>query len=240
VDETKRKIDSNTIIIVVTILVGALIIGGAIIAGEKNPSSPSGNGEPVVAGGGLDIGEAPVVGNADAPNTIVEFLDFQCPYCEQFATQIEPELRRLYIETGKAKFVYKALTFIDSYDRNQAPMESLLAAQAGECAKEQGKYAVMHDAIYTAEAREAAEGKNPENSGNLTEQFFADVARTNGFDVEAFSECVKSERVADVLKVYANDANAAMGGRVSTPTVFVNGVKVANPFDLAEYEKLIK
>ncbi len=237
-EEQKKNLNANTIIIVATIIVAALIIGGSIWA-SKNNGGPSASNPPVVAGG-LDIGEAPVLGDPQAPNTIVEFLDFQCPYCEQFFATTEPELRAKYIDTGKAKLVFKALTFIDSFDSNRAPMESLLAAKAGECAKEQGKYVAMHDAIYNAERAESDAKKNPENSGNLTEAFFASTASAIGLDVAAFNDCTQSAGVTDLLEVYSNDADAAMGGRISTPTVFVNGTKIENPFDLAAYEALIK
>ncbi|OGM92365.1 hypothetical protein A2755_01195 [Candidatus Wolfebacteria bacterium RIFCSPHIGHO2_01_FULL_48_22] len=224
------KVDSNTIIIVSAIVVAALIIGGSIWAGQGNRGG--GTNEPIVAGGGLEIGEAPVLGDPQAPNTIVEFLDFQCPYCELFSTETEPQLRELYIDSGKAKLVYKALTFLGA--------ESVRAATAAECAKEQGKYVAMHDAIYEAERIEAADGGNPENSGNLSDAFFAGTAEAIGLDKGVFNACIASDRIKNVLEAYSNDAEAAMGARVSTPTVFVNGTKVANPFDLEEYANLIK
>lgn len=237
-DEQKKRPDANTIIIAATVIIAALIVGGSIWTNSNKTDGTAVAGN--TNGSGLEIGDSPVLGDPAAPNTIVEFLDFQCPVCERFFSTIEPVLREKYIDTGKAKLVYKTLTFIDSYDNNAPPLESLSAARAAECAKEQGKFVAMHDLIYIEEGREAQTGVSPENSGNLTGQFFTSAAQTLELDGQAFEACVGSGRADAATKAYMNDADIAMGGKVATPAVFVNGVSVSNPFDAAAYEGLIK
>lgn len=227
-NEQNKKIDSNTIIIIAAIVVAALIIGGSVLTNKKSDPLTPNQG----SGSGLEIGDAPVLGKADAPHTIVEFLDFQCPYCELFYREAEPAIRSAFIDTGKAKMVYKTLAFLGE--------ESTRAARAGECAKRQGKYVSMHDAIYKAEQKESDAKKNPENSGNLTDAFFSETAQSLGLDSASFKACMSDASLKDTLDVYMNDAEAAMGGRVSTPTIFVDGVKIQNPFDIKEYEAIIK
>lgn len=237
-NQGKKAFDAQTIIIVVSILLAAVIIGGAIFVSGKKGADTGTTGQ--VSGSGLEIGESAVIGNPDAPVTIVEFLDFQCPACEAFYSQIEKTVREKYIDTGKAKMVFKTLTFIDSFDKYANPLESLSSAKAAECAKEQGKFILMHDAIFDAELKESSTGVNPENSGNLTDAFLKQAAQEIGLDMQAYDTCYSSDRLDTILNVYNNDANTALNGQVSTPSVFIDGKKLSNPFDIAQFESRIK
>lgn len=81
-------------------------------------------------------------GNKDAKVTLVEFADFQCPYCNDFFRESESQLMKEYVDTGKVRFVFMNYPVILSHPR------SYKAAEAGECAAEQGKFWEMHDAIF--------------------------------------------------------------------------------------------
>ena len=87
-----------------------------------------------------------VKGDANAPVAIIEYSDFQCPYCRKFYEDTLPTLIKEYVDTGKAKLVYRHF-----------PLEfhpaALVSAQASECAAEQGKFWEMHDAIFTEQAK---------------------------------------------------------------------------------------
>src|SRR5258706_9234557 len=80
----------------------------------------------------IAVGNAPLLGSKDAPLTIVEFTDYQCPFCQQFHTNTFPELKQPYIDTGKARFYSRDLPL--DFHAN-----AMRAAQAGRCAADQGQ-----------------------------------------------------------------------------------------------------
>lgn len=95
------------------------------------------------------VRDANVMGNKDAQVSIVEFADFQCPYCGRHHELVEPTILNEYVKTGKANFVYKHLAFLGQ--------ESVFAAVAAECAADQGKFWEYHDYLF--------EHQNGENQG---------------------------------------------------------------------------
>lgn len=226
----------------IAVIGGSIILAGLIVAGSvvyimdrgRAISNPNNAAAPEVtastSASGLDIGSSPVLGDVKAPHTIVEFGDFQCLYCTKFHTDMDAQIRADFIQTGKAKMVFKTLAFIGP--------ESLAAGLASECAKEQGKFWDFHDAIYQAEQAEQTAGKQPENSGNLTRDFFIQTAQKLGMNVSGFSACYDGKNGQAALTQYANDAQAA--GVRGTPTVFVDGALLQNPFDVAGYQAIIK
>lgn len=225
------------------IIAGAIIAIGIIVGGVI---SNNGGTEPMTdisnkidsnnKKTGLEIGNAPVLGNKDAPVILVEFADFQCPYCALFNNKTERKIVDQYVKTGKVKLVFKTLHFLD---RNSQKQESYRAALAGECAKEQGRFWEMHDAIFDAEFKEIYDKKNSENNGNLNNTFFDNIAKTSGMDVNKFNSCMKSEKYKSQLDSYENDARLVSPAGISTPTIFVNGVKIVGARDFSVYQKAI-
>ena len=94
----------------------------------------------------FDAEDRPALGEADAPVTIVEFTDYQCPFCEQFFTQTLAQLRKDYVETGKVKYIIK------DFPLTQIHPQAMPAAQAAECAGAQEKYWEMHDKLFMGQA----------------------------------------------------------------------------------------
>src|SRR3989344_4001132 len=92
----------------------------------------------------VDLGGAPVRGSASSAVTVVEFSDFECPFCGRMFTQTLPQLQRDYIDTGKVRFVYKQFPLTSIHKNAQ------WAAEASLCALEQGKFWEMHDKLFTA------------------------------------------------------------------------------------------
>jgi len=88
------------------------------------------------------VDDDPVLGQANAPVTIIEFSDFECPFCRRFWQQTLPEIQKQYIDTGKAKLVYRDFP-LSSIHPGAEP-----AAQAANCANIQGKFWEMHDLIF--------------------------------------------------------------------------------------------
>jgi protein-disulfide isomerase len=236
----ERAMKSDAVVIGGSILLAGLIIAGSIfyvmgrgntaVAPVANDGTQSTAGQPSKVTSGLDIGQAPVLGDVNAPHTIIEFGDFQCYYCTKLHTDMDAQIRADFIETGKAKMVFKTLTFMGP--------ESVVAGLASECAKAQGKFWDFHDAIYVAEQAETSAGKNAENSGNLTKDFFAKTAQSMGMDMAKFMACYDNKDGQAALDQYAKDMQAA--GVQGTPTVFIDGTQLQNPFDIAQYQAIIK
>ena len=90
----------------------------------------------------IGVDDDPVLGNPDAKVLIIEFGDYQCPSCRMFWHDVEPRLKKDYIDTGKAKLVFRDFPIV------QIHPEALLASMAVDCAGEQNKYWEMHDAMF--------------------------------------------------------------------------------------------
>ena len=151
------------------------------------------------------------IGRADAPITIYEFADFQCPHCAQFAAFIEPLIRQNLVETGKARYVFY------EYPLGGAFRWSYLAARTGRCANEQGKFWEMHAILF---ARQRQWSFDPDPAAQ-----FVEYARTiPGLDAAKFEQCVRSDRFQKEVSESAQLGNSlGVGG---TPTLFVNGRKI--------------
>ncbi|MFA7201412.1 MAG: thioredoxin domain-containing protein [Candidatus Paceibacterota bacterium] len=235
----KKESSFERIIIGSAVVLGIAIISIALIFGKNSSPQPiDGSGDPVTDGRtGLEIRSEEVLGNPDASSTIVGFLDFQCSACAIFFAQIEPQIRAQYIDTGKAKMIVKTLSFIDGYSKRG---ESFAAARAAQCAREQKGFWNMHDAILSVESSEIIAKKNNENNNNLTRDTFIGFAEQGGLNIPAFTTCYDSDSYASITDEYLKDAQVLLGNNISTPTIFINGTRLENAFDLKEYEALIQ
>ncbi len=88
----------------------------------------------------------PMLGDPGAPVTIIEFSDFQCPFCQKFHSETFPQIKKTYIDTGKVRFVYR--DFPLSFHPGAQP-----AAEAAECAHAQGKFWEMHEALFSEQQK---------------------------------------------------------------------------------------
>jgi len=148
------------------------------------------------------------LGDENAPVTVVEFGDYQCPGCGSFATNVKPQLELELVNSGRAKFVYY------DFPLTQIHPHAFLAARAARCAGDQGtpQYWDYHDLLFRMQARWSGEA-NAIGS-------FQDYAASVGLDAGAFRACLQSDRFADVVT-----ANMHLGqqlGVAGTPTVLVN------------------
>ena len=147
-----------------------------------------------------DVGtDGPSAGPADAPITIVEFADFQCPFCRR----MEPTLKKVMAEYPKqVRLVYR------QFPLSEIHPQALHAAEAALCAKRQGKFWEMHDAIFT-------------DSAPLGTDSLRAIAARVGLDEDAFEQCVRDPEVDKAINVDLH-AGEELGVR-ATPTLFVNG-----------------
>ncbi|MBI4772524.1 MAG: thioredoxin domain-containing protein, partial [Chloroflexi bacterium] len=131
------------------------------------------------------------------------------------------------INTGKARLTYFHYTVVDS---NTGGNESHRAAEASECAAQQGKFWEMHDVLF---ANQKGEG-----IGTFGDRRLIEMAKmAPGLDQDAFESCFKSG--GGRAAVQADLAIATRRSIQGTPTIFVNGVQVQNPLDLGEFQRLI-
>lgn len=94
----------------------------------------------------VNVGNLPALGNANAKVTIVEFSDYQCPFCERFFTQTEGQIKKEYVDTGKVKFYYRDFPLTQIHPGAQK------GAEAARCAGDQNKYWEFHDAVFQNQA----------------------------------------------------------------------------------------
>lgn len=128
----------------------AFFVNGRLLSGAQPFSAfkqvvdeeLSGSAASTVTRETVSMGDLPVQGNNNAKITIIEFSDYQCPFCERFFTQTEGQLKKEYIDTGKVKFYYR------DYPLSQIHPGAQKAAEAARCAGDQGKYWEYHDLIF--------------------------------------------------------------------------------------------
>jgi len=146
-------------------------------------------------------------GRADAPVTVYEMSDFQCPYCRDFALGTMPVLEREYIEPGKVRFVYINLP-LSSLHRNAAT-----AAEVALCAARQQRFWPMHDLLFRYQDRWAALA-SPQAS-------LLALGDSAGVDRTLLAGCVTSGATA--AEVRGDAERARRSGATSTPTFYIEG-----------------
>ncbi|TSC82449.1 MAG: DSBA oxidoreductase [Parcubacteria group bacterium Gr01-1014_20] len=202
-----------------SILVAALLISGSIIymVGSKNSANTS-NQVPLAGDvkSKVEVSSRDVIlGDTKAPVTLIEYGDYQCPWCGKFFTEVEDKLRKGYIESGKVKMVYRNFAFIGP--------ESFAAAEAAECAKDQSKFWVYHDELYRAEHKDGAE-----KNGNLNRDLFLKIATDLKLNLASFTSCLDADKYAK--QVETDTAEGRSAGVRGTPAIFINGEQVGNGF----------
>lgn len=219
----------------VSILASGFMIAGSIVYLVKSNSiQPTQNnlGDAKKELAALGIPQSPpplsnndvILGDIKAPVTLIEYGDYQCPFCGRFFSQVEPLLRNNYINTGKLKMVFRNFQFLGP--------ESVAAAEAALCAKEQSKFWVYHDALYQTEVQDGRE-----NNGNLTSDLFLKLARGLKLDEAAFAKCINGHKYSAEVEKETTDAQSA--GVNSTPTSFVNGEKLQGALPYAQFAAAI-
>ncbi len=156
------------------------------------------------------------IGDPDAPVTIIEFADFQCPYCGRFFTQTKPQIDEQYMQSGEVRFGYFNFAFLGD--------ESTWAAESAECAADQDKFWEYHDKLY---ANQSGENQGAFNKDNLKK-----FAEELGLDTQTFNECLDSGKYTSLIQ---NDTSMSSAlGVQSTPTFLINGQAVvgAQPFEV--------
>ena len=172
----------------------------------------------------------PIIGNPNAPITIIEFSDFQCPFCARFHIQTLPAIMNEYINDGKVKLVFRDFP-IQSIHPNAVP-----ASIAAECANEQGKFKEMHDILF--EKQNEWSKKNTDNVIILFNQY----ALKLGLEEGKFNSCLKNGKYIEEIQKDLDDGRTY--GITGTPGFFIGNdeigfveLKGAQPFE--SFKKVI-
>ena len=160
------------------------------------------------------VGDGRVLGDENAPVSVVEYADFQCPVCKRAETSIISRLEKEYVQQGKVKIEFRMFPIIGQ--------ESFNAAQAAEAARDQGKFWEYHDALYNAQGSE--------NGGNFTYEKLVALAKQVGLDVAEFESTLDGNTYLAAIQEEKDAADA--NGVSSTPTFFIGDKKIvgAQPF----------
>lgn len=227
--DTEKKMTNQNYLLPASILVAGVLVAGAVVysTGLKNanPGQLGANAEEAISGEALKLNSGDVVlGDPNAPVTLIEYSDFQCPFCGRFYSQTENLIKENYIKDGKVKFVYRHFAFLGP--------ESRAAAEAVECAKDQSKFWQYHDALFDAELKDGQE-----NNGNLNRDLFVSLAQNLGMNTADFAACVDGGKYA--AKVESDYAGAQSLGVRATPTTFVNDQKLEGALPYAQFKVII-
>jgi len=179
--------------------------GGTVV----NP--PSAGNQPSVPTGPVDVSAAgnPQLGKDDAPVTVIEFSDFQCPFCQRFRQETFDQIKTNYIDTGKVKFVYRDFPLSSIHPFAQK------AAEAAECANDEGKFWEYHDLLFEKQQEWAS----------ADESKFKDYAKDINLDPGKFDKCLDDDKYADEVKKDFQDG--AQAGVQGTPSFFINGKQLS-------------
>jgi protein-disulfide isomerase len=169
--------------------------------GRPQPSQPGSAVATVSIAGNL------VMGKKDAPVTMIEFSDYQCPFCKRFFETTLPTLKAEYIDSGKVRYVFR------DFPLDQIHPHARKAAEAAQCAGDQGKYWEMHDLLF-------------QNQQALQVESLKAHARSLRLNATAFDSCLdRAEYAAEVQKDF--DDGVAVGVR-GTPSFFIGRTRSDN------------
>ena len=165
------------------------------------------------------VDDDPVLGNEDAKLTIVEFSDFQCPFCKRARDDAVKQIEEQYIKTGKVKLVYRDFPLTSIHPMAQK------SAEAAECADDQGKFWEYHDLIF-------------ENQADLSITSLKQWASELGLNENDFNKCLDSGKYTNEVNKDASDAQRA-GGQ-GTPYFIVGNQPVRGAKAFAAFHAAIE
>lgn len=166
----------------------------------------------------ISIEGEPILGNPDARVTMIEFSDFQCPFCARYDLTAFPQIKKEYVDTEKVKIVFKNFPL-------PIHQNAEIAAEASECAFEQGKFWEYREKLFS-------------NQQNLSIENLKQYAKDLGLDQEKFNNCLDSGKFKEEVK---GDLNEGVDvGIDGTPTFFINGEKIVGAQPFSEFQKVIE
>ena len=201
-----REAMRNRLVYIGLIVLLALVIFGVFVGPVLNqilnPYTPV-----VPEARSLPNADDNALGDPDAPITVTEYSDFQCPYCARFWEDTEEQLISTYVESGQVRFVYRSFgSFIGP--------ESGASAEAAYCAGAQGKFWEMHAIIFA--------NQTGENVGAYTDRRLSAFAESIGLEMGAYNSCVNSGKFGD--RVTQDGIDGINAGIQATPSFIISYV----------------
>lgn len=199
----------------ISIVVAGLLIAGAVwFRGTGNIDTTAQIGVKPIK---VELGNLPILGDEKAKITIIEFADYQCPFCESFFSQVEPILRDQYIKKGQVKIQWRDFAFLGP--------ESFWASEAARCANDQGKFWQYHDLLFNRQ--------KGENEGAFSKENLKKFASELGLNTQEFDACLDTGKYTQAVKDDSDYGRSV--GVTGTPGTFINGEQVvgvnrADPF----------
>ncbi|HUF38200.1 MAG TPA: thioredoxin domain-containing protein [Anaerolineales bacterium] len=160
------------------------------------------------------------LGDPDAPITLVEFSDFQCPFCGRYAADAGRQIQEAYVSTGEVRIGFVHFAFLGP--------ESQWAAEASECAADQDMFWEYHDLLFA--------NQSGENGGEFNRETLKAFAVDLGLETEAFNTCIDTQKYAQTVLSETQWAQSV--GVQSTPTFVVNGFPVIGAQPISVFEEV--
>jgi protein-disulfide isomerase len=227
---------SSSQVLVILLVIAAFLIGVlftkvqyleknqlAIVPQAAIPTAQNGQAAPAPgAKVNVAVGNFPLQGNKNAKVTIIEFADFRCPFCEQFFTNTEPQIIKDYVDTGKVKYAFRNFAFLGP--------ASTVAANASECANDQGKFWDFYNYLYKNQPAET--DTTMYNTDTLTQ-----AAVSLGMNDSQFRSCLDN-KTGDA-KAAKDMADGQAAGVSGTPTFFINGISLVGAQPYSAFKTII-
>lgn len=199
------------------LVIGGILALGLLFFGLERLASKDEDLRPITV---QTDGDTKVRGNQDAPVTLVEYSDFQCPACAAYEPLVK-NLAQDFPDTLKIVYRYYPLTTIHK--------NAMISAKAAEAAHRQGKFWEMHDQLFEHQNDWA---KESDPTG-----IFKTYAESIGLDTNRFMTDIEDESIVDPVK--SDEKTGSDAEIAGTPTFFLNGVQLTNPQDYEAFKKLV-
>jgi protein-disulfide isomerase len=209
-----KKIILISVLSVAVIALSILVVHAWGSPRVKNAPSPASSSSLVSA-------PTLIIGDPRAKVTLVEYADFQCPFCKRFFEQTEPQIRHTYVDKGLVKIEFHIYPYIGP--------ESIKAGVAAYCANDQQAFTAYHDKLYQAQRQE--------NTGVFTDSALTRLAQQSGLNIGVFTSCYNSGKYQ--AKVETGIAEARAANATATPTIFIGKIKVVGAQPFMIYRALI-
>lgn len=207
--------------LLISTLLTALLSVAAVAQGDEEPDltwAPLVTPPPLMApviNTPIELADGFALGNADAAVTVEVWEDFQCPFCQRFTFQVEPQIVERYVASGDARLVFRNLPFLGD--------ESHWAAVAASLAADQDKFWPFHDYLFT--------NLRGENIGSYSLDRLLEIGQAVDLDMAAYRAGLRLDAARErfaAIQAEARDEATAKGIN-ATPTVTVNGVVLQAP-----------
>ena len=220
---------SNSYFLPIAVVGAGILIAGAVMWNGSRPStgSPQAGGTPPSADASkVNIEGAPFVGSANAPVTLIEWADFQCPFCKRFETETLPQIVKDYVDTGKVKVVFMEFAFLGT-DSTDAGIYRLAVWKLYP-----EKYMAWRTAMYNAQDAENGGFGNAASIDKLN-------ATVAGLDAVKIAADVKANAGTYKAKLDADREKATKVGIGATPSFVIGTQVIAGAYPFATFQTAI-